>query len=632
MPFLRRKLDGGYFIRTHTSGFNTLQVSEEGVAFLKCHGIGENKEVPQRLLRQLLDIKFAFTTNTGIREEPLPSALLPASPIGDGLPIAIEENEHGWSLSILFPELHLEWVKETVSGPHATVIQECGFRLDSINHSTLSATRLWPGKGGAACFVKPHKQPYTVEPIGPWPSSWDLHDWIQDVRGLEPMGTLFMGDEEGGVRLRAGKSITPGTSYYLVVQANALSFLTKKQILSIPSTVQPHLLGQNDEWEAWVIHIPSKVDDLTREWCTRINHPLEKPLWRLELVSPPPLRYSTSRIPIVEVGTEAIIAAFPPSTALEATNSIELIIECDDPQTSNTSIHMKTSLEDNIGQERPIYLALPLHVVGTYRVRSMVDRVAPFTFTTVSAEFETEVDAITEQPAPLKVSVANTPSHVYLHAFDTSHHKTNLPRMSKGSLPDIEVDCLSPVNIYWSCGELRGQRQVLAPTDVTIYLAEQLHLMATNTHMFVLHIDAGNFGTLRLHFLPLIEESPGMSTRTSSWTAADTLIIAQRARWLSVAVVAFTRHGVPTMTLPRNLHTSLAQLEDLPGGASLAQLTRIPCVLLPYLNMLAQLLDTPNYKQISSLKNHSSYQEQQPLDMITQEKRSHMQSEEVFYD
>src|SRR6266567_3825368 len=160
MASLTRKRDGSFIIRSYAGGFTTLQVSADGVAFLKYHGVDENDDVPRLLIKQLLRNGLAFTTGADLLGELEPSAPKLIAPIEDGLRMAIEENEEGWSLSILFPELPLEWVREFYSGSNAAKMQACGFRLDRIDQNVLPAMRLWPGKGGAACLVAPHTKPY----------------------------------------------------------------------------------------------------------------------------------------------------------------------------------------------------------------------------------------------------------------------------------------------------------------------------------------------------------------------------------------------------------------------------------------------------------------------------------------
>ena len=448
------------------------------------------------------------------------------------------------------------------------------------------------------------------------------------------MGTLFKGEEEGGVRLRAGNPIISDTSYYFVVDANISPSLIKKQILPIPSQVQPRLLGRLEEWEAWAVQIPDEVDDRTREWCNQIGHPLEKPLWRLQVVSPPPLRYSSSGLPIFEIGVEAIIAVFPPRQPLDAATPTELVIECNNSQVSYLPIYTKSNLfekshpfEDDIRRGLPIYFALPLHSVGIYRIRSILGRVIPLTFTTIPpAGFEVGLATLTEQPSPLKITVTNNTSNICIRAFDSSHLKTDLPYISEESLPTIEVDCPSPIDVYWSCGEIHGQRQALTSRDVNSYLSDHLALASTNKCMFILHVDAGNFGFLRLHFLPL--------TEPVSDIAFDATTISQRVRWLSVAVPALARQGASTVYIPGDIKQSLAQLKSLPHGAALARLTQVPVSLLPHLTMLSRLLDTHTYNFMSGLKNRTTFQKLQKFDIAGQGRKypRQMQCKEISHE
>src|SRR5437660_219378 len=160
MAFLRRKLDGGYIIKTRASSFTTLQVSKEGIAFLSQFGIEEDSEVPRSLLRYMLTKGLIFTNRSTQHTEESSSPSPPALLTGDTGPcMAIREDQNGWHLVLLFPEIPAAWVREIFIDASSTVLQTCGFCVDGIMQSILPITRLWPGKGGIAWPIMSHKEP-----------------------------------------------------------------------------------------------------------------------------------------------------------------------------------------------------------------------------------------------------------------------------------------------------------------------------------------------------------------------------------------------------------------------------------------------------------------------------------------
>jgi len=131
------------------------------------------------------------------------------------------------------------------------------------------------------------------------------------------------------------------------------------------------------------------------------------------------------------------------------------------------------------------------------------------------------------------------------------------------------------------------------PQEVQHVLAEDLTAGVANGHVFRLHIDAGNFGMLRIYLHPaaLTESStaapPGMPTVLS--LSPHT---ARRVRWLAQTIPALLERGeITTTPLPSAIRAALARLDDLPEGCTLGQLTVAPRLLLPHLKALARALN-----------------------------------------
>ncbi len=537
MAFLRRKLDGAYIIRRCVAGhFSTLQVSKEGIAFLMQCGVGENEMVPGRLLNYMRDMGLAFTMHlaTQARTPPVTSPTSVSS-LEDTSPfLAIEENDHRWSLVALFPEFPTEWIREVLSSPNASALQTCALCVDGKTNNMLPVTRLWPGKGGAIWPVVPHTEPYIIEPAGPWPTSWDISEWIHTLNGLKATGTLFKGEDEGGIRLRAGVLLVPGNSYYFVVHTGLSQSLQNQQVLPIPSEAEPSFLGVQDGWETWKIQIPFDVKDGIHKWCTLIGHPVEEPVWRLQLVSPPPLRYSNDGLPVVESGSEVIVAASPPSTPNEGSAlSTVLAMEHDNKYITCIPIHTQALQEVGLNQPPVLYFALFLKKAGIYRLRSLADRANSLVFTAVSSEFPNSPETTVKRPLALHVCVELTSSHISLYAFDTDVHQMNLFHVREHDTPSIEVQSPVPVDLSWSYGGLHTHVQDVAPADVMKYVSEHLYGSCASRQVFNLSIDAGNFGAIQLHFTPAAEQKREHLTEFPLKSISQVPAIAQRIRWLS---------------------------------------------------------------------------------------------------
>ena len=586
MALLTRKADGGHIIRTRAAGFTTFQVSEEGVAFLKGKGIDVNDNVPRWLFNHMRSTGLAFTTNTGIQSEPLPSPVVnsatqPSNIIA--LSLTIEEDEQGWFLSIMFPKLPLQWIQEISSTPSS--LEKCGFYVDDNPDEILSVARLWPGKGGIAWRVTPHADTYKVNFAGTWPENWDFHSSVGTVDGLKPLGTLFSGEENSKICLRVGTPIIPGSSYYFVSYINSINTFHEESFVPLPSSLQPQLLGQQGEWRAWMIKVPSSVSIEIHDWFTRIGHPLAKPSWKLSLISPPPLRYSVDGLPIMVVGTEAIFVASPP--VADVIQPIELFVECNG--TPIGSLFLPTNMQQGeiSFTNEACYFALPLKFDGEYKVYARAIDMTLFTFMVEANYSHLTPETITQQPLPLKVSVTSSLTKVHLYAFDVVSDKISLPKIFQRDIPSIEVECPVLADIICSCGAFYEGKQKMPSSEVKKYVAEHLQISLDSGQMFTISFDAGNFGTVCLHLFPALEESVHTPDIENKELIAA---IVQRAQWLSLAIPALMHQDV--VPIPHNIQTSLSHLKYWYQNEQLANLTYIPRVYLPHLHMLTWLLNT----------------------------------------
>jgi hypothetical protein len=607
MAFLRRKLDGGYIIKTRASSFTTLQVSKEGIAFLSQFGIEEDSEVPRPLLRYMLATGLVFTIRSIQRPEEDHSSLSPPTLLTEdvGPRMAIREDQNGWHLVLLFPELPAAWIREIFVDASSTAMQTCGFYVDGMMQTALPMTKLWPGKGGVAWPVIPHVEPYTIEPVGLWPSNWDLRDWTKDVKGLQTTGVFFNGEEKGGVILKEGKALIAGVSYYFIVHIDSCQTLVEKSIFPLPPEVQPRSLGLLRNWEAWAIQMPSAASSSVYDWCNQINHPLEKALWKLELISPPPLGYSADGAPIVESGMKVIVAAIPPSPLSEKTHSPELLVTCNNLYLASVSMRdflltkeLRTN-QTNSKQNSPFYFALETAQNGKYRLQPLLGRVAPLTFTAMSPEPLSIPEALLNKPLPLQVLITDCTSQILLQSFDHTLREKNIFHIDLSRMPLIDVRCPIPVNVSWSYGTIFKRIQAVDPKDVFSSIEDHLHIAAATNEMFTLYLDADNFGSLHLRFLAQEKQDGKLSPSISS--GAVTLEVTERMRWLSSTLPALLHQGA-TIPIPRALQAVLSQLKDWPQGAQLARLTHVPRALLPHLTALARVLDLHKQELSSRVK------------------------------
>lgn len=610
MPVLRQRLDGGYYIRgliPGTGSFCTWQVTHEAVALLRRSGITDGDEVSGAVLRELRDRGLVYTYGGGldVATPSLPQTPSPLSP--DPLPLLFKEGEDAWQLELVVPALPKSFLTGFTSGDAVLdTLKRCAFRVDQSE--LVQGWRLWPGKGDAACEVEPHQDPYTVEPIGPWPAQWALAAWTRGADGLRAAGTLFAGSDVGGVRLRPGEPIAPGGSCYLVVRHDPGGLVVGAAVLPIPADLRPRELPSRGAWSAWELHIPSQVRDPVREWFLSMGHPVGEPAWRLHLVSPPPSAYSPSGLPMVEAGREVVIAAYPPPATDHAAERIELLAEREGCAVARLRVEPVASVDqgkpaselEDVGQAvgggragGPVYIAWPVTDEGMYRLRAAAGRVTPLMFVAVSAEPPQPLDL--SCPGPLELVIAGGSAEVRLRAFvdGPGPHEITLPSLDGGAAPTIEVQRLVPVDVSWSCGELRGQRQRILPEHVQHLLAGDVTAGLADGRRCMLRIDAGNFGLLRVHLLPPVLAPIGPSGPTVPGAAAgQTRRTAWRARWLAAAVpVLLQRPHMPSIPLPIGTRTALAKLGHLHETSVLERITATPLPLVPHLRALAKAVE-----------------------------------------
>ena len=334
----------------------------------------------------------------------------------------------------------------------------------------------------------------------------------------------------------------------------------------------------------WVL--PEWTDDLVRQACAErhlgyerdsqnvsVEAVYESP-WRLSLVSPPALQYTTNGVPMLEMGHEVLIEVSSPAGVMRGAEFVELRVECNDSSIAQT--------EQPIGEHS--YFSFSLHETGEYCVRGRGGQAKPLKFIVTEASSQQ-----TAYPVPLKVHINSEHHSLSLSAFNEvadqdGKHEIDLAVFGKEVVPSIQIQCPVQVDVIWVCDHKRGERRRADAANVQDYLADLLPLALTSEGRFVLSIDAGAFGSLDLHLIP-----PHRAQMEQSVTSLPSVVV-RRMRWLVTTVLPLARQG-RQVPLPYGVRKMLAVLSERPDGASLAKLTHVPQMLLPHMCALAYMIE-----------------------------------------
>jgi hypothetical protein len=549
MPKLLQRLgDGGYYFRTHLYGTRqiiTYQLRPAGVRFLQEHHIQVDEEFTEDLVRELREKSLIYTGGSGIDLDPPELRLAKTAPsvaISSSLDLMFIENEIGWELAILFPELPAEWLHR--ADDPLGVLTGCHFQINRI--AKLPATRLWPGKGGAHVSIRPQPNSYTIQAEGTWPTEWQIGRWVAPLVGLAERGTFF--DSEHRTRMRAGKTLDAGSSYCVVIPEE----LTRAYggAIPFPPELARREIGKYSGWRAWEVELPADADDAIKEWCRRIGHPLAEPCWTTTLVSPAPHRYTPDDLPVIHSGQNIVIGLVPP--------------------------HQFESHPDVSTEYRVWWVGGP----GTYEITSPSQKASALTIVV-----EHVVPVATQEtlmwPAPLSLKVVDAEGAVELQAFREGGNviDVELALFTHQMLPQVTATCHTTVDVTWLQADSRQHREQIDTEDIPSLIAEALHSELARERQFEFGIAAGSFGALTLRLLV-------PSEKTHVAFTASTI---RRARWLAAVLPALTQHGSPVVPLPRELRTTLEQIAILPGCATLRNVQIVPRSLLPHLRSLGPI-------------------------------------------
>lgn len=567
MPTLRRRGDGGFYIRRKVGTFITYQVRPEAIKILRTHGVDEqNNFVPPWLFETLHAQGLIYTHGSGLSEPPTAPDKSAESNQLQSLSLCFSEDGDPWDLLLVIPSLPPGVLKNYSSGDLEAILETCYLR---VGNTTLSALKLWPNTGEVAESVPPNESSYAAVPEGDWPASLDLSPWENGIDGLKQSGTVFADETRGGFRLSTGEPLYPGRAYYLVASSNSPNDVRP------PVELCPQYLGDREGWRAWRIEIPVEISDSVRNWCTEIGHPLVPGSWDLRVVSPPAIRYRINGTAIFATGSEVVIEAVPPGWGDAAREPVKVTVSYEDITSKHISLF----------PGNPRYIRVPVHSAGTYRVRlGESDRIV-LTFLGAEADTQYSEESIAYNPEPLLVTITSTGGSVTVDALQNGYgpHEI-LVDYKESDFPSISASCLVPVDVKWSVGGKRGHKKSVLPSDLPVYLENMLPWNLAARYPLILTIDGGTFGALSLYVLP-------KNTTTCTLQSRELpIFLRDQLRWVTFLILASHRRGSCTVALPRELRDVLTSLVICPELSALARVGTVPPHVVPRLTYLATQL------------------------------------------
>jgi hypothetical protein len=419
-----------------------------------------------------------------------------------------------------------------------------------------------------------------VEARGAWPPQWPLGTWISGAEGLDSTTTLFLGEDEQGIRLPPGKSVERGASYIAVIASPSAQTTGQRQMLPIPEALQPIALGTNRDWEAWQISVPLVVDQSTRRWCERIGVSVAEPVWRVELVSPPPHGFWMNGLPVVAPETDLIIVLLPPQGS-ERSERLDIILERE-----GTAI-AHASLDPSIAPDTTAtYLRAKVGEEGIYRLRSTSGGFASVYFQAIQSSTE-PIEELGSRPAPLRVTVSNAMQRWEVDALLDGIGPYEVTMGQHLEDFGIEAVSLVPLDVSWWFKARRERRQRILPSDLLESLAPDLAEVAASDQRLQLHVDAGTFGQLKFHILPLQGQRQRNAGRDLATADQQT---ASRLRWLATMADTFARSD-PSRVVPMPEYAQASRIHCNANPtlqADRARLRLVPQPLVPQLSLIAR--------------------------------------------
>lgn len=560
MPRLKQSIrDGHFYIRGNLFGQRlvTWQVSNEGVSYLQKRGRNIDDEIPPILFKELLNKGYLSTGGTGsaliVKEKTLIFA-----PDYNSLHLCIRWREESWSPCVIFPELPTMWATDPA------LLAQCFLELDG---TSLSAVKLFPGKGGVVVPVSPKESPYSIKSTGRWPVEWDIRRWTHDIEGFRKSGTLFEKDDDA-LRLQQGEYLILGKSYYLVFYSPSAQTITH-QSLYLPSSIQKTEFSSRTDWKILELLLPNRPDDQLREWAAHMGYSLKEPIGQISLLAPIPFGFTAHQIPIVEVGQDLIFEISFPMNGDQDNQDIEFAMERIDKNGSVTSLSRSAKYNPILGT---VYLKSRADRVSTYRLRSESGLFAPLTFLGMDKALTPLINTLTI-PLSLELKLLDRKFSISAFEKDFQNYQVFL-NTSDMNLPiEVEVHCPTPVTLTWTGNGIHSQQINVDVKEVhSLIIADLWNTLKTN-NCFYLALDAGTYGRIELTVVPPMHQQITKDKREKLHLSSHQLKIGQWLSWIILADRLRTNESM--VLLPKDVRENLSMVSGyFPNIANLVQVPR----------------------------------------------------------
>jgi hypothetical protein len=582
MPILKRyKNKEGYYISGNVPGLNricTWQVSKEGIAFLRMHSIDVDETLPVYVFKEMLSKKFLYTGGSGFagditveveEEDPYqrPQARL-----------VVHLNNMQWSLAMHFPQLSQNAVAQLRSDEWQKLVQESRIVVD--DNQTIPARQLSPGNGGSNCKVAPHTNNYTWEFLGTWPEKLGVIGWGRSLPGLNRNGELFRRIEVGAERLPSHGAVAPGDELVFIVHRSVA--------FQLPISIFSEKLLSADEWEAWTITIPDRLDSTSQLWVEQLGYRITPPSWHIRLVSPVLLSYGEDFAPCVSSQSTVLLSVSPPAGYSVEQDDLVLEVKKENfllRTVPITKLFAHSALKGDYlawveAQSSPSaarYICLTGCEKGLYHIRAVMGKIRPFSFRVVDEPENVEFGN-TIWPLSLDISISGRTYH--LQAFSDSDEPTLIQIDSLSAAEDFQVsaNCTVSFAMTWSSGTRHERCSDVNPEALTDMVRPLLMAKLTSADPVHILLDAGAFGSIRLRFSLVIALAEVAQGRVH--IPVPTL---QKLYWLCRMISQHQISSEQLAPIPAVFHQTIRSLADDRVPKGLLNQQQCPAWLLPHL-------------------------------------------------
>lgn len=595
MPTLNIAGEDNHFVikvRPHGSQPLSYQVTEGGIKFLERNGIpipkvaGDKATFGKSLFDKMNKKGLVYTKGEHSSSVANDEDLNAEQRLG--LVFREKKNRNGWELAVAARKIPDVWRKQAmkVSG------QTCKLHICDPNtfyhreQRLLGSWTLTDILTSKPCAVEPITGRYIVEVRGTWPSACNIQKWIYDFNGMSVDGTFFHDTAHGGWRVASHEVIYPGQTYYLVAPVRiVIPMGVESRLLTTLPAVSPY--SSLEKWQAWSIRIPHTIDELTygrlQNWFESIGYSLREFPWRLALLSPPAIYYTSEGIPVLPQGSDAVIEVLPPTDRIQGVESTQIQVKIDTisylPPTTEIRSHC--------------FLTFPLPQPGSYFINGVNGLARPLNFKAAARQQDNSF----ESPQALHVTVKITEN---VYHFDTFEHDPSTPHehilalddFDKMSLPQISIVCPIPLDLSWTFGKESELHWHSSEPKAITECIEDIFRQTWKKHETVtLCLDAGAFGkiTIKVALNSVNKQHPVIRDQIEN-LESTTERIQQRLQWLLKELERQNGQGVQT-SIPLTIRQRLGRLKSVPECTTLLQYSLVPLSLFPHLVAMTTILE-----------------------------------------